>query len=712
MDIYFHGDYSNIFSLLMLCVLIGAPFFLAGVCIGYMISRAGEEINRLYFADLLGAGAGTMLSIVGINYLGAEATIYAAAAAGGLSATLLLTKGTRRSLRAGTAAVLCLSVVMTAIASRHEIFPVYFPPQKIFRTALEPHYSRWHIVSRIDIFPPEQSIFIGGGALSPAYGGKITPVQVIYQDGHAPTGIVNVPDGDLSKVPILGYILQGAPYIVKPDAEQALVIGVGGGIDVLISLAYGARHVVGVEVNPVTVDAVKNEFADFAGRIFDRPDVELINAEGRHYLTTTDKQFDVIQLSGVDTYSALSMGAYALAENYLYSVEAMQDYWDHLSPGGILSFSRFLFVPPRENLRLVSVELEALHRMGIERPDRHMIIISGPTPFAPWAEILLKKTPFTPDEVAVYRRWAKSMKFDMLYDPYARSDNAFNWLIRAPHSERATFIEKYPYDISAITDDNPFFFQYYRWRSLLSKMKSSGGVPINQLPLGLLVMLVSLVQIVILAGISIIVPLLPQRSLLRQVEHKGRLLAYFGALGLGFIVVEITLLQKYAVFVGGPIYSMAITLFAILVFSGLGSLLAQRIGGSISHKLTVIFIVLVGAIAGETLFVNFALPKLMFLPHEARCLVAILALAPLATVMGMPFPTGIRFAQSLGDLIIPWAWGINAFTTTLGSIACILASMEVGFTVSLLSAGIIYILGFVALRPMTRATRNEGNAAA
>jgi hypothetical protein len=295
------------------------------------------------------------------------------------------------------------------------------------------------------------------------------------------------------------------------------------------------------------------------------------------------------------------------------------------------------------------------------------------------------------------------MKFDILYDPYAKSENPFNWLIRAPHGERGIIIDKYPYDISAITDDNPFFFQYYRWRSLTTKMKSSGGVPINQLPLGLLVLLVSLVQILVLAGISIILPLLPQRSLLRQMKHKWRLLAYFGALGLGFITVEITLLQKYAVFVGGPIYSMAITLFAILVFSGLGSLLAQRIGGSISRKLTIIFIVLAGAIAGETLFVNLAIPKLMFLPHEARCLVAILALAPLATVIGMPFPTGIRFAQSLDDSIVPWAWGINAVTTTLGSIACILASMEVGFTASLLAAGIIYIVGFVALRPVTRA---------
>lgn len=702
MDIYFHDDYSNVFSLLMLCVLIGAPFFFAGVCIGYIISRAGEEINRLYFADLVGAGTGTLLSIAGINYLGAEGTIYAAAAASGIVAVLFLIRADRRSLRVGSGAILCLSILMTAFAARHEIFPVYFPPHKIFRTAMEPHYYRWHVVSRIDIFSPENSIFVGGGALSPRFNGRVTPVRMIYQDGHAPTGIINVPGGDLSGLPILGYILQGAPYVIKSEAERALVIGVGGGIDVLISLFYGTRNVVGVEINPVTVDAVKRKYDDFAGGIFNRPNVELITAEGRHYLTTTDERFDVIQLSGVDTYSALSIGAYAMAENYLYSVEAMQGYWKHLKENGILSFSRYLFIPPRESLRLVTIQLEALRRMGIENPERHMMIISGPTPFAPWAETMLKKSPFTGDEVAAYRQWAKYMKFDILYDPYEKRKNVFNLMIRAPHSERVKIMEEYPYDVRAISDDNPFFFQYYRWRSLIQPMRSEGGVPINQLPLGLLVMLVSLLQILLLAGVSIIVPLLSQSGQLRQIKHKGRVLAYFGALGLGFIAVEITLLQKYAVFVGGPIYSMAVTLFAILVFSGLGSLAAKKLSASIPRSLTLIIFLLIAAIAGETLFVNFAVPKLMFLSHSMRCLVAVLALAPLALVMGMPFPTGIRLTQRLGDAVIPWAWGINAITTTLGSIVSMMASMEFGFTALLISAGVIYLIGFAALSPVAR----------
>jgi spermidine synthase len=705
MDIYFYGDYSNAFSLLMLCVLVGIPFFFAGICIGYMISHAGDAINRVYFSDLLGAGTGTLLSIVGINFLGAEGTIYAAAASAGLVALMFSMDGEqakRWSLRVGSLAVLCICVFMAVFASRHEIFPVYFPPQKIFRSAMEPHYFRWHVVARIDVFPPENKIFVGGGALSPRFDGKVTPVQVIYQDGHAPTGIVNVPGGDLSKVPILGYILHGAPYIIKPKAEQALVIGVGGGIDVLIALAYGAQHVTGVEVNPVTVDAIMNKYADFAGEIFSRPDVEIVVAEGRHYLTTTDERFDVIQLSGVDTYSALSLGAYAMAENYLYTVEAMHGFWDRLRDDGILSFSRFLFDPPRESLRLVTTQMEALDNMGIESPEKHIMILSGPAPFVPWADVMLKKSPFTQQEAATYRQWAKSLGFSILYDPYQKRSNAFDMMIRATPAERAVMIEQHPFNVSPSNDDNPFFFQYYRWRSLVRPVESRGGVPINQLPLGLLVMLLSLIQVLLLATISIVVPLIPQSGRLRHVKHKGRLLLYFGALGWGFITVEIALLQKFAVFVGGPIYSMAITLFAILVFSGLGSLAAKRFTRSIDRGLPLIMIALIAAIVGETLFVNYAIPRLMFLSHEMRCVVAVLALAPLALVMGMPFPTGMRLTQRIGDAVVPWAWGVNAAASTLGSVICILASMELGFTITLISGAVIYVIGFAALGPVAR----------
>jgi hypothetical protein len=184
-------------------------------------------------------------------------------------------------------------------------------------------------------------------------------------------------------------------------------------------------------------------------------------------------------------------------------------------------------------------------------------------------------------------------------------------------------------------------------------------------------------------------------------------LLYFGVLGLGFIFVEITLLQKYAVFVGGPIYSMAVTLFSILVFSGLGSLLSQRFSDSNRSRLPAVIAVLVAAIVAETLFVNYAVPRLMFLSQGMRCVTTVAALAPLALMMGMPFPLGMRVAQRLGEAIVPWAWGVNAVTTTLGSILCVLASMQWGFTVTLIAGALVYLVGLAAMASVARSVYTD-----
>jgi len=702
-DAYLFGDYSNAFSLLMLYVIVGAMFFFAGMCIGYLISHAKEAINRVYFADLVGAGIGSLLSIAGINRLGAEATIYVVAATSALVATLFLIPGNRRWLKVGSITALCLFVFLAAVATRYEIFPVYFPPDKVFRMAMEPHYHQWNVIARIDALEPRRMRHDFGGALSRRYEGPLPTVRPVFQDGAAPTGVVEVPGGYISGLPILGYYLQGAPYVIKRGTGRSLVIGVGGGIDVLIALYNGTHHVTGVEVNPAMVDLTKRRYAYFSGGLFARPDVDLVTAEGRHYLTANDQTFDVIQLSAVDTYSALSMGAYALTENYLYTTEAMQEFWSHLNEGGVLSITRWLFTPPRETLRLALVEVETLRRMGIEQPERHIVIVSGQTQMGTfWADTLLKKSPFTPAEIRAYQGWADQMQFQMVYDPFNKRPNVFDQMIKASAAEREKMIEKYPYNVSTTTDDNPFFFQLYRWSSILRPDRSAGGYYIERIPLGLLLMLLSLVQVLGLSLVFIIGPLLPQGSHMRRIRQKGRVLLYFGALGLGFIVVEITLLQKYAVFVGGPIYSMAVTLFALLVFSGLGSLLSQRFSNSSRHRhwLTGIMIALMVGIIAEALFVNYAIPRLMFLSHGMRCVAAAAALAPLALMMGMPFPMGLRVARRLGEAIVPWAWGVNAVTTTLGSILCVLASMQWGFTITLISAAVIYLVGLLALTPV------------
>ncbi len=693
-----YQDYSNLFSLLLLYVVVGIPFFFAGVCIGYLISRAGKAINRLYFADLIGAGTGALLSLAGINIVGVEATIYGAAAAAGLVAVLYAVTDRRWGLRIASVLTLMFVVFLAGTASRRTILPVYFPPGKVPReSTMDPHYYKWHVVARVDVMNPRHGGWTFGGQFSPRHNALLKQYHTrgILQDGGAPTVIVHVPDGDVKNVPGLDCFLKSAPYVIKPNAPKVLVIGVGGGIDVLIALHHGAKDIVGAEINPVTVDVVKNRFADFAGRIFDRPDVKLIAAEGRHYVTTTDARFDVIQLSGVDSFTAQSMGAYALSENYLYTMEAIQEFWRHLAEDGLLSFSRWMRHPPREALRLVATELEALRRLGVEDPKQHFVVVAVTGGEMSWAESLLKESPFTREEVEAYRQWAERMGFQVLYDPFRNRENRFDRLIRASSARAKNLIESYIYNIRPTTDDDPFFFQFHRTppsveRFVESWEERAGQTP--RVPIAVTMLRLMFVQILVLSAAFILGPLWSRRSQLGLVPHKGRVLIYFAALGLGFILVEIAMLQKYSVFVGGPVYAMAVTLFAMLVFSGLGSLFSQWVGRVVPHALTVLLLLLSLGIIGEVMFANHVVPQLMYLPHTARCIVTVLVLAPLAMLMGMPFPMGIRVAQGLGQAIIPWAWGINAVATTLGALVCVLISMEWGFTTSLFTGAALYFI--------------------
>lgn len=703
-DIVRYKDYSNGLSLLILYMVVGIPFFFGGVCIGRMVAFAGDKVNLFYFADLIGAGLGALVALVVINSVGAVAGMFLAASFVVLAACLLGAGDTRR-WRWAYGATLVVALVLTILTSLTNILPFYYPPSKeLFRREHEVEYSKWHVVGKIDITYPQSKYWTFGGVLSRRYNETPPRVRGIYQDGAAPTGIMFLQKPP-EEVLLLGEYLQGIAYAVQP-AEKALVIGVGGGIDGLIALHYGTDKVVGVDINPVTVNAVESLFREDCPVLWNDGRFQIKVSEGRHYLSVIDERFDVIQLSGVDTYAALSTGAYALSENFLYTVQAMHDYWQHLTDHGILSFSRWLFDPPRETLRLVTTQLEILDDVGVEHPEKHFVVVSGSSfqeDFV-WAEVLLKKSAFTQEQVSRLNDWAKERGFRVLFDPYKRRSNIFDDLICADSMYRKKLIAEYRFNIVPTTDDNPFFFQFYRWKSLFKMVSSrtglassKGGYGITRVPLGLVILAGSLVQMLVLSFIFIIAPLW-MRHRLRSC-NPGRLgvFVYFAALGLGFIFIEIALLQKFSVFVGGPVYSMAITLASILVFAGVGSFVAQLFRRRPGNCLVAVIVVLMMLIGGEIFLVDRVIGQLIGLNLHMRWLITILAVAPLAIVMGMPFPTGLRLLQQFDESMRPWAWGINSCATVIGSILCVLLSIHAGFTSSILAAGAIYITGGLGL---------------
>jgi hypothetical protein len=554
-------------------------------------------------------------------------------------------------------------------------------------------FSAWNIISRIDVTTPifERAHF--GGRISDAYQGPLPWVLPIFQDGTAPTALLRV-EGRLADYPLLDYYLQGAPYVIRPRPQSSLVIGVGGGIDALIAERAGARRVVGVDVNPIIIDLLEHRYRSFASALFEGGSLELVVSEGRHYLTRSPEKFDVIQLSGVDTFAALSAGAFVLTENYLYTSEAVEDLVNHLTGQGILSYSRWLFDPPRESLKLVVTASDALRRMGLHDLDRHFVIIAGGPVWGRWADTMVKRTPFTQEEILSLRSWARARQFEIIYDPLEPTSNPFNTYLRSSEKDKQNFIKSYLYDVSPSLDDRPFFFQFYRWKNALhpAAVRGEGGYAPVKIPKGLLSMVLTFAELLVFSLLFVLIPLRSRHGFGLPLRKAGSWLAAFVGLGFGFIGVEMVLIQKLSVFLGGPAYSMAVTLFALLVFSGLGSRLAQRIATTNSPTLPQMIAWLLLAQVLELLFLDLAVPALLGLPHVWRCVVGVAAIAPLGLLLGVPFPTLLARAGEVSAGLVPWAWGVNACATVIGAVLATIVSLELGFNLTWLLAMVMYIM--------------------
>jgi hypothetical protein len=653
---------------------------------------------------------------------------------------------------------------------------------------------------------------------------RLIEARGVAQDGTAPTMLFK-DAAKLDSFPFLDDTQAATAYVVHRAAgkkdQQVMVIGVGGGVDVMVALANGAKHVTAVELNTAMIEMVTERHRDYLGGLFDEPGpfadrIELVNSEGRAWLRSHDARYDVIQMSGVDSYTALSTGAYTLSESYLYTVEAVADFWSHLNPDGVVTWSRFIESAPkksRETLRLANIAVSALRELGVADPAAHVCVFQG----LGWASTMLKQSPFTAAEVQALRDFALrqgfvGMIFDPLQPPAAVGEPEPTWfagqrvallpqiaalpgvgaepaaveaawdalaalapavakgqpvtaeqlppalqapataaaalqllasqrasfaaqveylattrrdfatLLRGDAAARAAFLAGYEFDVSPSTDDRPFFFNYYRWSALADRVAAwfGGGSRTQQdtlfnyhtdFPVGHLVLLGSMAQILLLAALLIFLPL-------RKLEREGtrrpgatRFFLYFAALGLGFMLIEIALMQKLVIFLGHPTYALSLVLVSLLASAGLGSLLAGRIAVVGRRHLLWILLAIVAVVLLNVLAVNHLLPLLLGAPLWARMLVVVLLLVPTGLALGMPFPTGMRAVEARCPQLVPWGWAVNAFFSVFGSIFCIVLSMAIGFSnVFYVALGVymVGLLGMATLRALPAAPATAG----
>jgi hypothetical protein len=434
----------------------------------------------------------------------------------------------------------------------------------------------------------------------------------------------------------------------------------------------------------------------------------LIADEGRHFVRTTPARFDVIQITGVDTLSAEFSGSYVLAENYLYTVEAFRDYLTLLRPGGVLSIATGdeSVEAPRAAGRMVSVAYEALRSIGVARPADHIAVIYGTF----LDEILIRTAPFEPDQVARLAAESERLRFNAVLLPGREGQPAFTRLVSASAAEREGARAELPYVVSPTTDDQPFFFSFFRWRSLWSRRDL---VPAHTSALGQAVLLALLGTLSLLSTALILGPLavFRRRGILGAGREAVGLLVYFLALGAGFMLLEISLIQRFVVFLGYPTYSLSVTLASLLVSTAWGSLWSRRWVGRERVALPAALAVLAALIV----FYVWGLPplqhRLLGASLAARIATTAALLAPLGFVLGIFFPLGTRRVASIHEDLVPWAWGINGCASVTAAALAIILAMTYGFAWVWFLALLVYAAGVVALLMTERGSRSPLRAA-
>jgi len=668
--------------LAILYLVTALPFFCSGLAVTLLLRRHLRQIGRLYAWDLLGAGAGCLLIIAVLLVAGGITGLPVIALFGLLAAAFFRPlDGLRKGpLLLGGLALLLVGLTIGNLATD-------FAGVRFVRGRYEPNllWSAWNSFSRVAVYPSRGEELQQAWGLSRTYRGPIPEQLGMVVDDTGYTTMYRWRGEET-----LGYFRSNVislPYQLG-GGGRGLVIGPGGGKDVLAALASGAQRVTALEINPLIARAVNERFAAFTGGLYQRPDVELAVDEGRSWIRRQQRQWDVIQASAVFGRMAPSAGAFTLSENNLYTLESFADYWNHLSDNGILSISRFIF--ERETLRLVSLGLAFLQQQGVADPAAHIAVIKE----RGLANFMLKKQPFTSEELARLRAVSARLAFQEVLLPDRREgDDPFHRLVQSGGD--AAFHDEFPFDISPTTDDRPFFYYMYKPGDFLTLFTFPEKSRFEDRAVLLLRNL--LVVVALLTLVCLILPLLIWQRASLRVPGSGRRLLYFSCLGLGFMLLEIGLLRRFILFLGQPIYALAVILFALLVFSGCGALVAGQIRrGGERRWLAPLLLVLVLL----SQLYSYGLPPLLdamlALPLLARCVLAGLLLAPLGLLLGMPLPLGMRLLHP-DDRDVAWSWGVNGATGVLGSLLAVVVAMNWGYTLTLRAGGLVYLLALLAI---------------
>ncbi|MBN1271812.1 MAG: hypothetical protein JXB26_06020 [Candidatus Aminicenantes bacterium] len=684
---------NQIFFVFLFYLLLAIPFFFSGCTISFAMSRWPAFADKIYFYDLLGAGAGTIFALL-IFHIAKDRGTFLTISVIGASAAFLFTGRGNRSLLVFLALLFSVEIGMAVFSP--SLLEFRISPYKALPTALRAPgarslFTKWNALSRMDVITSPAVRYAPGLSLMFQ---KDLPQQLgLARDGSELNAVTRFSPAKKDEQEFLDYLPASLAYqlISKPET---LVIDPMGGLDVLSGIVFEARRIDIIESHPLAVDIMKKNLSDFSGLLYKSPDVQIFTSQARTALRETNAVYDHIVFSLTDVFGSSSSGFFGFGENHLYTLESFSRALQLLSPRGFISMTRYLILPPREEIRLLATWIQALEKSG-NSPSRNLVVIRS------WGtiSIFIKKTPLTQAEITTVNNFCSRCLFDVVYYPGITQEEAnihnrfdrpmFFTIVQEllDKQRREKFFSRNLFNLRPVTDDRPFFYNYFKWDRLEETYRALEQKWLPFLEGEMLVPLL-LIQATFLAFLLIILPLIRQKKQSQSYFPRLKVLLYFGLIGLSFMFVEMILIQKFIFFFGHPLWSSSLVLFSLLFFSGWGSRFSKKIWGERFRWGLTAGPMLAAAAAGVFLFIFPLLPHhLMGKPLLVKTAAALAVIFPLGFVMGFPFPTGIRFLGSrYHKEHVSWAWAVNALAGVVGSILALLFAFGRGYTFVLLLA--------------------------
>jgi hypothetical protein len=664
-----HALASQVIYLPLFMILFSVPFFLVGIIISAAFNAFASVAGRLYAADLIGASVGALLVVLFLVLTGGEGATLIVGLIAAIGGTIFsrIAKNTKKTVVSLMFVAFALSLIFLNHATQIFAIPTDPTAQKDLPIYLREHpgskivKTEWNSFSRIDV--------VEGGA-----GGEGL-VAKVFIDGGAGTNIISW-DGKTESRQELSTWMQYLPFKMMQD-PKVLVIGSGGGRDVVASLVSGSKDVTSVEINPIIYETVKS-YGDRAGNVYSHEYVRSYVDEGRSFITRSSEKYDIVYVPFVDTWASVSSGGLSVSENFLYTLQGFQQYYDHLTDTGKIVTVRWLIDAPR----FISTYAKLLEQNGIpqDQLDRHLIMVTSDsyTQDPSVTMVIFSKSPFTDEEIRFFSQSFSQYGYKPILVP--------GQIMREPYSALLNgqinldqFYDMFETKVYPVTDDNPYF---------LSFEKPLPGV----------------VEVLLYASVGIVAIflLVPFAWMKRRREEEvgtkkseigiATMIPYFAALGMGFILIELALLQKLILLMGNPTMTFALLLFTLLISSGAGSLLSARIAKNNMKNLVFI----IGGIAALGILYFLFLPPIIYStiaePIEAKAAVSIAILAPIGFLMGMPLPTGMRLLKVHRPDYIPWMWAVNGAFSVLGAVLAIALGIMYGSSLAMILGILIYLI--------------------